>query len=63
MKIMAIGKNAVVIASKKDKKLPAALKGRMFRRGLVIGACRHLPVLLSHFEKEVIIIENSLSAK
>ena len=63
MKILTIGKNAVIIASGKDEKLSAALKGKMFRRGLVIGACRHLPVLLSHFEKEVIIIGNSLSAK
>ena len=63
MKIMTIEKNAVVIASKKDGKLPAALKGKMFRRGLVIGASRHLPVLLSHFEKGVIIIGNALSAE
>lgn len=63
MKIMTIGKNAVVIASENDEKLSGKLKGKMFRRGLVIGSCRHLPVLLSHFEKEVIVIGNSLAAQ
>ena len=56
MKIMVIGRTAVVIASGRDEKLPAALRGKMFRRGMVIGASRHLPALLAHFEEKVVFV-------
>ena len=56
MKMMAIGKTAVILSLNDDGKLPGRLKGRVFRHGLVIGASRHLPVLLAHFEKEVFFI-------
>ena len=57
MKMMVIGKTAVIIASNDDGKLPGEFKGRVFRHGIVIGPCRNLPVLLSHFEKKVILFE------
>ena len=57
MKKMVIGKTAVVIALDDDGKLPGELKGKVFRRGLVIGRCQCLPVLLAHFKKEVFFID------
>ena len=56
MKMMVIGKTAVILSMNDDGKLPGRLKGRVFRHGLVIGSCRHLPVLLAHFGKEVFFI-------
>ena len=56
MKMMVIGKTAVIFSLNDDGKLPGRLRGKVFRHGLVIGACRHLPVLLAHFEKEVFFI-------
>ena len=56
MKMMVIGKTAVILSLNDDGKLPGRLKGRVFRYGLVIGSCRHLPVLLAHFGKEVFFI-------
>jgi len=56
MKMIVIGKNAVILSLNDDGKLPGRLKGRVFRHGLVIGSCRQLPVLLAHFEKEVFFI-------
>ena len=56
MKMMVIGKNAVIFSLNDDGKLPGRLRGRVFRYGLAIGVCRHLPVLLAHFEKEVFFI-------
>ncbi len=56
MKTMVFGKTAVILSLNDDGKLPGRLKGKFFRHGLVIGACRHLPVLLAHFEKGVFFI-------
>ena len=56
MKMKILGKTAVIFAPDDDGKLPGRLRGKVFRHGLVIGACRHLPVLLAHFEKEVFFI-------
>ena len=56
MKIMIIGKTAVIIALNDDGKLPGELKGKVFRHGIVIGSSQNLPVLLAHFEKEVFFI-------
>ena len=56
MKMMVIGKTAVIFSLNDDGKLPGRLRGKVFRHGLVIGACRHLPVLLDHFEKGVFFI-------
>lgn len=56
MKMIIFGKTAVVWAADDTGKLPGRLKGRVFRHGLVIGACRNLPVLLAHFEKGVFFI-------
>ena len=56
MKIMVIGKTAVIIAPANDGKLPGKLKGKVFRHGRVIGSSQNLPALLAHFEKEVFFI-------
>ena len=57
MKMMVIGETAVITALDDSGKLPGELKGKFFRHGLVIGPCRNLPVLLSHFEEKVILVE------
>ena len=54
--MMVIGKTAVIMALNDGGKLPGKLKGKVFRRGLVIGTCRHLTALSAHFEKEVFFI-------
>ena len=57
MKMMVIGETAVITVSNDAGKLPGELKGKVFRYGIVIGPCRNLPVLLSHFEEKVTLIE------
>ena len=56
MKMIVLGKTAVILSLNEDGKLPGRLKGRFFRHGLAAGSYRHLPVLLAHFEKGVFFI-------
>ncbi len=53
MKVIILGKTAVIFALNDNGKLPGLLKGKVFRHGLVFGLCRHLTILLAHFEKGV----------
>lgn len=57
MKMMVIGETAVITTLNDAGKLPGGLKGKVFRHGIVIGPCRNLPVLLSHFKEKVILID------